>query len=347
MLFRKRAVALAAAAVLACAPAAAQKISDLPAASTLTGNEKVPAIQGTGCATHVAPCSNVALTATQLATLASASSQPLDADLTSLAAQTTAANRCQYWSGSATAALYDCTGFVRGLGTSADAAGFRSAIGLGTLATQSGTFSGTSSGTNTGDQTRVGLGAAASGTNSDITALTGLTTALPIGEGGTGATTTAAARTALGVTQTLVFASGASFPVTGTTAETNAANITIPANAIGPNGQVEIEFLGTATNNANSKTFRVKFGGTTFYTLVASTDASDQPHIRISNRGTGSQIAFPGSVAVGLGKGGSATPTTSSVDTTAASSLTITVQLATSTDTVTLESYLIRVTYGA
>lgn len=36
-----------------------------------------------------------------------------------------------------------------------DASGTRTALGLGTLSTQNGTFSGTSSGTNTGDQTSV------------------------------------------------------------------------------------------------------------------------------------------------------------------------------------------------
>lgn len=62
--------------------------------------------------------------------------QPLDSDLTAIAALTT-------------------TAFGRGLLTLADAAAGRTAFGLGTLATQSGTFSGTSSGTNTGDQTTV------------------------------------------------------------------------------------------------------------------------------------------------------------------------------------------------
>ena len=60
--------------------------------------------------------------------------QPLDGDLTSIAALTT-------------------TAFGRSLLTQADAPGTRSTLGLGSLATQSGTFSGTSSGTNSGDVT--------------------------------------------------------------------------------------------------------------------------------------------------------------------------------------------------
>lgn len=68
------------------------------------------------------------------ASTAASTYQPLDADLTSIAALTT-------------------TTFGRSLLTQADAAATRTTIGLGSLATQSGTFSGTSSGTNTGDQT--------------------------------------------------------------------------------------------------------------------------------------------------------------------------------------------------
>jgi hypothetical protein len=49
--------------------------------------------------------------------------------------------------------VIDTTTVGRALMTAVDASGARTSLGLGSLATQSGTFSGTSSGTNTGDQT--------------------------------------------------------------------------------------------------------------------------------------------------------------------------------------------------
>ena len=221
-----------------------------------------------------------------------------------------------------------------------------STVALGTLATQSGTFSGTSSGTNTGDQTRAGLGAAASGANSDITSLTGLTTPLSIAQGGTGSTTAATARTALGVTQTTVFSAGAASSVTGTTTETTLATMTIPANAMGPNGQIEIIPLWSFTNSANTKTMRVKFGGTAFYTQTTTTTAVTQALIRITNRNSASsQVGAPG-VNAGVGNF-TAAVITSAENTASPVTLTITGQLTNTGETITLESYLVRVTYGA
>lgn len=52
--------------------------------------------------------------------------------------------------------VIDTTSVGRSVMTAVDAAAARTALGLGTLATQSGTFSGTSSGTNTGDQSVFG-----------------------------------------------------------------------------------------------------------------------------------------------------------------------------------------------
>lgn len=54
-------------------------------------------------------------------------------------------------------------------------------------------------GATSADQLRVNIGAASRGANSDITSITGLTTALTVAQGGTGGTTQATARTGLGL----------------------------------------------------------------------------------------------------------------------------------------------------
>lgn len=104
--------------------------------------------------------------------LTSSTGQPLDATLTALAALTIAANSLSIGTGAdafsqttfaantfpARASTGNLvakaiTDFGLSLVDDADASTMRTTLGLGTLATQSGTFSGTSSGTNTGDQT--------------------------------------------------------------------------------------------------------------------------------------------------------------------------------------------------
>lgn len=78
-------------------------------------------------------------------------------------------------------AISDSTSAGRALLTAADASAQRTALSLGTLATQSGTFSGTSSGTNTGDQTITLTGdVTGSGTGSFAATLANIPTATPM-----------------------------------------------------------------------------------------------------------------------------------------------------------------------
>ena len=90
--------------------------------------------------------------------------QPLNSGLTAIAALST-------------------TSYGRSLLTQADAAASRTTLGLGSLATQSGTFSGTSSGTNTGDQT-ITLTGDVTGTGTGSFAATLASTAVTAGSYG-------------------------------------------------------------------------------------------------------------------------------------------------------------------
>lgn len=107
-----------AAVLLTCAPAAAQlDTRTIPQASPLAGTERMPAVQGSGCTAKTTPCASVAVTPALIATYLAPTFQPLDSDLTAIAALAT-------------------VDFGRQLLTKADAAATRSTLGLGTIATQ-------------------------------------------------------------------------------------------------------------------------------------------------------------------------------------------------------------------
>lgn len=103
--------------------------------------------------------------------------QDKNGNLTALSALSGAADRMFYFTSGSAMALAPYTAKARALMARTDNAGMRSEIG-----------------------------AAASGANSDITSLTGLTTALSVAQGGTGGNSQATARTALGVDVTLASA---------------------------------------------------------------------------------------------------------------------------------------------
>lgn len=136
--------------------------------------------------------------------------------------------------------------------------------------------------------------------------------------------------------------SAVAVPLTGTLTETTLATITIPAGAIGPNGSVEILTLWSYTNSANTKTMKVKLGATAINTAAGTTTATSQQFARVANRNSAaSQIAFSNSTS-GFGNSAGAN-ITSAVDTSASVDITITGTLTNTGETITLESYVVKI----
>lgn len=138
----------------------------------------------------------------------------------------------------------------------------------------------------------------------------------------------------------------------GDATETTAATITIPAGTVGANGIIKVTFLGTCTNSANVKTWRIRLGGlsgTAFYSLAATNQAATQVQLLIRNRNSASsQIGYSNQVAAAFGQT-TASPIPAAINTANAQDIVITTAWAgaTSGETMSVEAYQVEVFYQA
>ncbi|MFW6028316.1 MAG: hypothetical protein ACOC9Q_02195, partial [bacterium] len=121
----------------------------------------------------------------------------------------------------------------------------------------------------------------------------------------------------------------------------------VPGGAMGANGMLRITSLWSHSNNANTKTPRVEFGGTQYYDANITSSATSRMYRTIANRNAAnSQV---GGTASGAFNWGSTTGAlaTSAADTSLDQDLVFSGQLADSGDSIALESYLVELLYQA
>jgi hypothetical protein len=157
---------------------------------------------------------------------------------------------------------------------------------------------------------RGNLSAAASGSNSDITALTGLTTALPVSEGGTGSTTGPAAQVALGgvswfnVQAPAYGAKGdgnmvADAAMTATSATLTSATANFTAGDVGK--LVQVRGAGAAGADLNTTISGFTNSTTVTLTVAAGTTVSAATAVYATDSAAACQSAFTAAQGVYYG----------------------------------------------
>ena len=139
-----------------------------------------------------------------------------------------------------------------------------------------------------------------------------------------------------------VFSLSAPVSLTGTTSATTLATITIPAGLLGANGKLKIYPLWATTNNANVKTLRAIFSGSTCTTMTSQSVPNNSGLLIIRNINSESVQKCSSGLVAGIGSSSGSIASTT-IDTTAATTITITGQLAVGTDTLTLEDLFVEV----
>ena len=124
--------------------------------------------------------------------------------------------------------------------------------------------------------------------------------------------------------------------LTSTTLETTLATIPIKGGVLGANGKLRFYILGTVTNNANSKSFRLKHAATTLWQVAYTTAVGITAQILFLNKNSESSQVTSLYNSYGTGGASFTSIITSSIDTSADFSLTFTGQLANSADSMSI-----------
>lgn len=133
---------------------------------------------------------------------------------------------------------------------------------------------------------------------------------------------------------------------TGSTSDDAAITVSLPANSLGTQGQLLFDLDNDASNTANAKTIKLKYGGTTFAAFPALSGLSGHWAGKIANRGAANrQIGSTQAAIGGWGVAGAINTFRGTVDSTTAQNVVISLTKATATDNLILSDATIQVIY--
>jgi len=131
--------------------------------------------------------------------------------------------------------------------------------------------------------------------------------------------------------------------LTGTTSETTLATIPIKGGVLGVNGKLRFYILGTVTNSANTKSFKLKHASTTLWQVGYTTAVGVTAQILFLNKNSeSSQVTSLFNTAI-LSGSAATVVTPSAIDTSADFSLTLTGQLADSADSISVTAIFVEI----
>jgi hypothetical protein len=132
---------------------------------------------------------------------------------------------------------------------------------------------------------------------------------------------------------------------TGDTAEFTFATVTVPANAMGLNGRLQLRGIWSFTGSTNSKSARARLGGAGGTAYIAATTATatnitlNATEIIANRNAANSQVSMSAAIGSGQVGFGTAALVTSAINTAAATTVVFTGQLTNAGETIALESY--------
>lgn len=128
------------------------------------------------------------------------------------------------------------------------------------------------------------------------------------------------------------------------------ATVTIPANAMGPNGTVRAEFQGGNNTAAGNKIFRIRYAGaagTIYFSATQSTSEAGIGRFDLQNQGVAASQVGSGFLVNGAAAITGSIPVYGSVDSTASGGLVFSMEKATATNHVILEGATVKIAYGS